>query len=282
MLAGNLAVVALVVLGWAHARYWIRSLPRSVRIVLFALTMGLGAIGSMSMSVEVQPGIYFDLRSSLMAVTGFFGGLPAAIIAACMASLYRLGMGGDGVWAGVAGIALACATGVTLGLLVRRPHRAWHMVVLGLATPLITKLGIFALPAAAAHQLWTGLFWPTTTISVVATVLAGLVYLKARQFSEERDLLAAALAQAPDLSYVKDQNGRFAATNNAVANFHGLTPEQIVGMTDFDIDSPERAQQLFDREQTILRTGEALVAFEERLDGPEGSERWFSTTSTLR
>jgi diguanylate cyclase (GGDEF)-like protein/PAS domain S-box-containing protein len=278
MLAGNLAMVSLVVLGWAHARYWLRSLPRPVRIVMFAATMGLGAVASMSMSVELQPGLYFDLRSSLLAVAGFFGGLPAAALSAAIASVYRLGMGGEGAWAGVIGICLACATGLVLSIFMQRPHRPWHMVVLGLATPLVTKLGLFVLPAASVGQLVNGILLPTTIITVIATILAGLVYLKARQFSEERDLLAAALANAPDLAYVKDQKGRFAASNTAVARFHGLTPEQLVGLTDFDIDTPERARELFDREQSLLASGEPQLDFEERLDDQSGNERWFSTT----
>lgn len=278
MLAGNLAVVALVVVGWAHARYWLRSIPRPVRVLMFALTMGLGAIASMSMAVEIQPGIYFDLRSSLLAVTGFFGGLPAAVIAAFMASLFRLNMGGAGAWAGVVGIVLAGATGLGLSLLLRRPHRARHMLVLGLATPVVTKLGIFALPAATAQQLVNGIMLPTTILTVAATILVGLVYLKARQFAEERDLLAAALAHAPDLAYIKDQRGHFAAANNAVAKLHGMTPDQLIGLTDFDIDTPERARTLFDSEQKVLASGEPLLDFEERLDDDAGNERWFSTT----
>lgn len=280
LLAGNLAVVALFVLAWAHARYWLRSLPRPMRLMLFATTMGIGAIASMSMSVEIQPGIYFDLRSSLLAVAAFFGGWPAALLSALIAAAYRLSMGGAGNWAGVAGIALAGVTGLTLRLLVgRRSHQAWHMVVLGLATPLVTKLGIFALPNGTLQLLFNGpLLVPTTVVSIAATSLAGLVYLKARQFSEDRDLLAAALAQAPDFAYVKDRNGRFTACNNAVAEFHGFTPEQMIGMTDFDIDTPERARWLFDNEQTILESGEPLLALEERLPDAAGVERWFTTS----
>lgn len=273
-------MVALFVLGWAHARYWLRSLPRPVRIVLFAATMGIGTITSMSMAVEIQPGFYFDLRASLLAVAAFFGGWPAALLSALMAATYRLSMGGAGSWAGVTSIALASATGLALKLLFRgRTHRAWHMVALGLTTPIVTKLGIFALPAASMQLLISGFLLPSTIISITATTVAGLVYLKARQFSEERDLLAAALAQAPDYAYVKDKDGRFAAGNNAVARLHGFSgPDQMIGKTDFDIDTPERATLLFAREQVVLATGEPLLDFEEKLTDASGTERWYSTT----
>ena len=280
MLAGNLAVVALFVLTWAHVRYWLRLLPRPIRVILFAVTMGVGTIATMSMSVEVQPGLYFDLRASLLAIAGFFGGWQAALLSALMAGTYRLSMGGAGAWAGVVGIGLASGSGLALRLLVGgRVHRAWHMLVLGVTTPIAGKLGLFMLPAASAQWIINSVMVPTTILSMAATTLAGLVYLRSRQFSQERDLLAAALAQAPDFAYVKHTDGRFAAANNAVARFHGFNhPQQLIGKTDFDLDTPERAERLFAREQAILATGEPLLDFEEMLPDTEGVEHWYSTS----
>ena len=39
-LTGNLAVVALFVLGWANLRFWLRNLPGAIRAALFGVTMG--------------------------------------------------------------------------------------------------------------------------------------------------------------------------------------------------------------------------------------------------
>lgn len=273
-------MVALFVLAWAHARYWLRMWPRPIRVILFAGTMGVGTIASMSMAVEIQPGLFFDLRASLLAVAAFFGGWPAALLSALIAATYRLTMGGVGAWAGLVSIALASASGLALRLLIgQRPHHAWHMVVLGLTTPIAVTLTLFMLPAASAQSIISSIMVPTTIVNAAATLLAGLVYLKARQFSGERDLLAAALAQAPDFAYVKHNDGRFAAANNAVARFHGLgDPEQLIGKTDFDVDTPERAERLFAREQAILATGEPLLDFEEMLPDATGTERWYSTS----
>lgn len=280
MLAGNLAVVALFVLGWVHARYWLRMLPRPIRVVLFAVTMGTGTIASMSMAVEIQPGLYFDLRATLLAIAAFFGGWPAAVLSALIAASYRLSIGGAGAWAGVVSTALASGTGLALHMLVgQRTHRAWHMVVLGLATPIAVTLSLFMLPAASVQLIINSVLVPSTILSIAGTMLAGLVYLRARRFSEERDLLAAALAQAPDFAYVKRTDGRLAAANNAVARFHGFNnPEQLIGLTDFDLDTPERAKRLFEREQGILATGEPLLDFEEMLPDATGAERWYSTS----
>ncbi|WP_237358691.1 LytS/YhcK type 5TM receptor domain-containing protein [Rhizobium etli] len=41
--------------------------------------MGLGAIASMLLSIPVNSGAFIDLRSSLIAISGLFGGPVAAI-----------------------------------------------------------------------------------------------------------------------------------------------------------------------------------------------------------
>ena len=84
MLAGNLAVVALFVLGWAHARFWLRGVPGAPRAALFGLVMGMGAVSTMLMAAEVLPGRYLDLRLSLVAVSAFFGGPLAAELEAAL------------------------------------------------------------------------------------------------------------------------------------------------------------------------------------------------------
>jgi hypothetical protein len=68
LLAGNLAVVALFVLAWAHVRFWLRGVPGVARSALFGLFMGLGAISTMLMAAEVAPGRFHDIRHTLVSV----------------------------------------------------------------------------------------------------------------------------------------------------------------------------------------------------------------------
>ncbi|TCU28838.1 5TMR-LYT protein [Rhizobium azibense] len=79
ILTGNLAVVALVMSLWAHFYYRLRNLSALQSRVAFGLTMGLGAIASMLLSIPVNSGAFIDLRSSLIAISGLFGGPVAAI-----------------------------------------------------------------------------------------------------------------------------------------------------------------------------------------------------------
>jgi len=275
MLAGNLAVVALFVLAWAHARFWLRGVPGATRALLFGLFMGLGAVSSMLMAAEVLPGRYLDLRLSLVAVSSFFGGPLAAIVTLALAVPFRIILGGVGALPGGTTIAVVCLMGLAgRALLNHRTTTLWHGLALGIGTAVISIAGIVGLQVTTMVQF----LLPMGVLNMVATVLASVVFIHARRFAAERDLLAAALAQAPDYSYIKDRHGRFAAVNDGVARLHGFAkPADMIGLSDFDIATPERAAALFADEQRLIEGHEPQIEFEEMLVDETGDERWFAT-----
>ncbi|MGV8834359.1 MAG: diguanylate cyclase [Devosia sp.] len=280
ILVANLSVVAIFVLLWAHAGYWLKSMPRPYRDILFALVVGFGVIASMSMALELKPGFFFDLRYSVLAVVAFFGGWPATLIGVAIASGYRLLMGGDGLTAGLAGIALASATGLAGSALVgQRARKTWHIVALALATGAATALAILSLPAGVLGQALPVMLGNSFILNGLATFCAGLVFQKAQRHSAERELLAAALAHAPDFAYVKDANGRFAAANRAVAQLFGVgDPKQLVGKDNFDVEPFETAQIQLEREHIILTTGEPTLDVEEQVTDSAGDVHWYATS----
>lgn len=100
-----------------------------------------------------------------------------------------------------------------------------------------------------------------------------------KKLTEERDLLRAVINSLPDHIYVKDTTGRFKRVNSAAASFFGLEdPDHLLGKTDFDLFPQEMAQQFFDEEQRILKSGQALVNREVCIAGPGGQNRWVLTT----
>jgi two-component system, sensor histidine kinase and response regulator len=97
--------------------------------------------------------------------------------------------------------------------------------------------------------------------------------------AEERFLLRTLDDNIPDKIYFKDIHSRFIQVNRAAARWWGFEePKQVVGKTDFDLFTQEHAQEAFDDEQAIIRSGEALVGKLEKETRIDGQITWASTT----
>ncbi|WP_119388264.1 sensor domain-containing protein [Taklimakanibacter lacteus] len=95
----------------------------------------------------------------------------------------------------------------------------------------------------------------------------------------EGDLLRAIVDILPDYLFVKDRASRFLIANRAVANDLGReSGEELIGRSDLDFLEPEIANQIIADDRRIIRTGEALIDFEELLITTSGTRKWLSTT----
>jgi two-component system sensor histidine kinase/response regulator len=93
----------------------------------------------------------------------------------------------------------------------------------------------------------------------------------------ESFLLTTLMDNLPDNIYFKDRESRFIRINKNLAKSFGLSdPSQAIGKTDFDFFTKEHAQQAFDDEQTIIRTGQ-ILSIEEKETHPVLPDTWVST-----
>lgn len=95
--------------------------------------------------------------------------------------------------------------------------------------------------------------------------------LAEQSLAEERNLLNTIINNIWDKIYIKDRQSRFIMANASTLTAQRSTRETIVGKTDFDFMDAERAQRLYEQEQHIMETGEALV-----------NEEWFVPASLTR
>jgi len=97
--------------------------------------------------------------------------------------------------------------------------------------------------------------------------------------SEERKMLRALIDNVPDFMYVKDADCRFLLANLAVARQMGAkTPQELLGKSDFDFYPPELAATFYEDEQTVIRSGQAVVNREEKGVDSQGNESEIMTT----
>ena len=100
------------------------------------------------------------------------------------------------------------------------------------------------------------------------------------ELAHEQDLLRTLLDRAPDHIYFKDVQSRFIKASAAQARQFGLgSADEVVGKSDFDFFSDERARLTFEDEQKIIRTGEPLIGKVEQELWKDGrAETWVLTS----
>lgn len=275
----NLAVVALLLSVWAHFHPRVEALVKIRRTALFGAWMGATAVVSMTMAVEFEPGVYGDFRTAIISMSGLFGGPVAAVLTCIISAAYRLSMGGGGMWYGIVLICVVGALSCVAHLALNR--RVLNILDLALYAAVLSSvsylLSISPLSPVPDFQQ-NDAFFPLMIMGFVSTMIAGVTIIKIREATIEHDLLRAALHQSLDFYFVKDRESRFRIVNDRVVTFNGFkSPRDMIGLSDAEIASPERAIDLLREEQELMTTGQPLLNREERLE-VKGEARWYSTS----
>jgi two-component system sensor histidine kinase/response regulator len=99
------------------------------------------------------------------------------------------------------------------------------------------------------------------------------------KLTREQAMLRTLIDNLPDFIYVKDRESRFLLANLAAARVLGVEdPEQLLGKSDFDLHSHERALRHSSRDQEVMRSGKALVNIQESAIDPAGNQIDLLTT----
>ena len=97
--------------------------------------------------------------------------------------------------------------------------------------------------------------------------------------TEVSDLLHTLMENTPDHIYFKDTESRFIRINRSLADRFGLkNPSEAVLKTDFDFFTREHAQQAYQDEQDVIKSGEPIEAKQEKETWPNEQDTWVSTT----
>jgi len=102
------------------------------------------------------------------------------------------------------------------------------------------------------------------------------------KLAKEHELLQTLMDNIPDSIYFKDEENRFIMVNKAKASHSNVTPEEMVGKTDFDFLPPDEAQKAFEDDEEIMKTGKFLVNKIEKITNKDGTQRWLSVTKIPR
>jgi PAS domain S-box-containing protein len=280
-LFANVALIAITLLAWELLSDLISHRRPTWRSSALGAVLGTGAVISMMTASEVVPGVLFDLRATLIAAAGLFGGLPAALVSTALALAYRVPLGGIGLSSGLTAIMLAFAIGIlfhqrTAG----RRLRYLDVVAFAFFPPLATLAGYLLLPAGVRAAMITQTAVPVLTLSFAATLLiASALFREARQRALARGNLIyrSMVDELPDCLNVKDLDGRFLAANPPTARLmRAGSVADLIGKTDFDFYPEALARAFRQDEADVLATGVAR-RFDQRAKLSDGTDGWLST-----
>ncbi|NTV15234.1 MAG: GGDEF domain-containing protein [Desulfobulbaceae bacterium] len=111
-----------------------------------------------------------------------------------------------------------------------------------------------------------------------------LIDITERKRAEERinEVLwqqQAILDNSPNVAWLKDREGRYAAVNVPFGRLFGLTPKDLVGKCDYDLYPPQLALKYEIDFKEVMATGKC-TSIEESLTDPEGRVTYFEKVET--
>src|SRR5262249_54098698 len=145
--------------------------PVRRQLILSAL-LGAGAIASMAMAIEIEPGVFLDLRSVFLAASAALEGPWVGLATLLCATGYRIALGGNWVHAALIGMTLSSLVGMAGFLMSRRGGLTpLQVLLLALSNIVIPKVTLFLLPAALRGQVVSDTLLPGALYNLLAFLL---------------------------------------------------------------------------------------------------------------
>jgi PAS domain S-box-containing protein len=261
----------------------------SIRQAPVGLVLGGIGLAVMSTPWTFAPGIVFDTRSILLAVSGLFFGTVPTVVAMAMTAALRIWMGGA---ATVTGVSVIVASGA-IGLAWRHYRRrslsevSWkESLLLGLAVHATMLALMLLLPWMTALRVLESIALPVLTVYPLGT--AALVALMSNRLrrEEEGTRLAASESRfraffeqaAVGVAEIDSATGLFLRVNPFYAEIVGRPLEEMLALDFQGLTHPEDLPaDLAQMER--LRKGEIReFTLEKRYVRTDGSIVWVSLT----
>jgi PAS domain S-box-containing protein len=247
---------------------------------------GIGLIGMLVMLTPWQyiPGIVFDTRSVLLALSGLFFGFLPTVIAMTSTAILRIYQGGDGALTGVLVIIVTALIG--LGWRAKRKSAlselSWRELYLfGLIVHIAMLLAMFTLPSAFVESVLRAITAPVLVIYPLITMLIGQLLSQRKrrelaaeslQVSEER--YRSYVDNAPYGVFVLDALGRYREVNPSACRITGYPADELLTMSIADMLPPEAIEQGLRHFQKVQKEGYAYD--ETPFVRKDGSHGWWS------
>lgn len=195
------------------------------------ILFGFVAIAAMMMPYEFYPGIFYDGRSVILTLVGFWLGGYSVFISAIIASIYRLYIGGAGVWAGVATIFFCSIIGLFFYVIYKEKlHQLkfYILVLIGFVSHLIMLGSQLLLPQKEVFTILKHIWIPVIIVFPLAfAIIAFLFQILEKYFANDRilkeaeELYRTTLFSIGDAVICTDKHGKINQMNKVAESLTG-------------------------------------------------------------
>jgi len=280
-------IAFLLTFSMLYDYFWARN--ENMKSIFYQIGAGIfmGGVGIVLILTPwtYKTGIIFDTRSIVLAISGLFFGLIPTVISMLIVGLYRIYLGGQGVYMGVAVIV---GSG-TIGILWHRFRPEWkknnllELAGLGIAVHVLMLGCTVLLPAEVRFDTFRNVLPTVLVIYPFATVLLGKIMIRQSENWENKKALD-----------VSEERWHFAleGAGDGVWDWNPKTDEvfyskrwkTMLGYDDEDIKNNFEAWKELVHEDDRERVYEVVARFinqenelfeaEQRLRCKDGSYKW--------
>ena len=245
--------ILLFGLGFIYAATnYSQSTKKKTYAILFGLIIGFMTILVMINSWRFSVNLFFDARSVLMVVTGVFFGPITTGVAATMALIYRVSLGGEGVYSGALTIILTSGLGLSW-------HRVRHIfptmkpffeyLTLGFIAHILTVSAFLTIPWPRAFEVIKYTIIPFLTFYPLLTAFLAMIVRNQKdrlsaltRIKDQQLLLQASIDATKAMEvFALDKDYRYLSYNeyhdNSMKKYYGVKIRQGDNFLDY-VDHP--------------------------------------------
>ncbi|MEA2077495.1 MAG: LytS/YhcK type 5TM receptor domain-containing protein [Candidatus Marinimicrobia bacterium] len=258
--------------------------------VFAGLLIGVIAVFVMYVPWTLKPGIIFDSRSVLLAVSGLFFGTIPTLIAMSIAAIYRFSAGGDGMWMGVAVILSSGFIGMIWRIFfpprrIKKPQ--YNILLLGLVVHTSMFLCAFLLPQESIFDTMRSIALPLLFIYTPGTMLLGMLMLKRwsvwqqQQSREKEELRYRTLFENAGEAILVAEGGFIRFANKRMTDLLEVSYEEMLAKKFTAFLHPDDREFVMSRHQDRTSNINVPQRYSFRIVTRSGEVRWIDINSVL-